>query len=264
MRADMQRVATIFDTELDHAMKAFGVQEQPNRAIGVDMHEALQHRKEKAENMRQHREEDVLDLMCEQDAAHAEAQLLTEEAAELLQSIPTDLSTMGPLSVAEHLIETATLRRDQQGPVALIAKHMQTAWEKQGKPTQMDPVGRILRMLLIGGGGCSKTRIVNLVLTALFIKFWGPRGCVKAAPSNKAAIAVLGKTVHAAAKLRGGSLRMADLRCIQTVQKALAYLWAPCGALVTDEAPQGAAALYHALFVRSACGRASQGALSGG
>ena len=31
---------------------------------------------------------------------------------------------------------------------------MQTAWEKQGKPKQMDPSGRILRMLLIGGGGC--------------------------------------------------------------------------------------------------------------
>ena len=88
----------------------------------------------------------------------------------------------------------------------------------------MDPVGRILRMLLLGGGGCGKSRIVNLVLTALFIQFWGPRGCVKAAPSNKAARGILGKTLHVAAKLGGGSLNMINLRCGQQAQKALAYL----------------------------------------
>ena len=62
----------------------------------------------------------------------------------------------------------------------------QSVMEKQGKPKHMNPVGHILRMLLLGGGGCGKSRIVNLVLTALFLGFWGPRGRVKAAPSNKA------------------------------------------------------------------------------
>jgi len=38
---------------------------------------------------------------------------------------------------------------------------MQTAWEKQGKQTQMDTVGRILRMLLIGGGGQVPSRLLN-------------------------------------------------------------------------------------------------------
>ena len=118
-------------------------------------------------------------------------------------------------------------------------------------------VGKILHMLLLGGGGCGKTRIVNLVLTALFQTFWGPRGCVKTAPSNKAARGILGKTLHAAAKLRGVSLKMFDLRCNATVQNALAYLWAPCGALIIDEAPQGAAALYHAVSLRCTYGRAT-------
>ena len=110
-------------------------------------------------------------------------------------------------------------------------------------------------MLLLGGGGCGKSRIVNLVLTALFLQFWGPRGCVKAAPSNKAARGILGKTLHVVGKLGGGSLNMMNLRCGTAAQRALAYLWAPCGAVIIDEAPQGAAALYHAVALRSCYGR---------
>ena len=101
---------------------------------------------------------------------------------------------------------------------------MQTEWEKQGKPQHMKPHGKILRMLLLGGGGCGKSRIVNLVFTALFLQFWGPRGCVKAAPSNKAARGILGRTLHVVAKLGGGSLNMLNLRCTPAVQSALAYL----------------------------------------
>ena len=171
--------------------------------------------------------------------------------------MPNALPSSGPVAVAKHLVEAATLNQDQRGPVALIANDMQTAWAKQGKPKRMALVGKILHMLLLGGGGCGKTRIVNLVLTALFLTFWGPRGCVKTAPSNKAARGILGKTLHAAAKLRGVSLKMFDLRCNATVQNALAYLWAPCGALIIDEAPQGAAALYHAVSLRCTYGRAT-------
>ena len=152
-----------------------------------------------------------------------DVQLLTEEAAELLQSMPTDLAAAGPVAFARHLVEAATLNQDQQAPVALIAKEMQMAWEKQGKPQRMHPVGRILRMLLLGGGGCGKSRIVNLVLTPLFLQFWGPRGCVKAAPSNKAARGILGKTLHVVAKLRGGSLNMMNLRCGTAAQRAHTY-----------------------------------------
>ena len=110
-------------------------------------------------------------------------------------------------------------------------------------------------MFCEGGGGCGKSRIVNLVLTPLFIQFYGPRGCVKAAPSNKAARGILGKTLHTAGKLRGGTLKMMNLLCSQPVRSALAYLWAPCGALIIDEAPQGAAQLYHAVALRSTYGR---------
>ena len=187
----------------------------------------------------------------------AEVKLLSCEAEALLQSMPCDLHASGPVSVAKYLVEQASLNQDQRGPVALIAKDMQTAWVQQGRPKRMAVVGKILRMLLLGGGGCGKTRIVNLVLTALFLTFWGPRGCVKTAPSNKAARGILGKTLHAAAKLRGACIKMFDLRCNATVQSALAYLWAPCGALIIDEALQGAASLYHAVSLRCTYGRAT-------
>ena len=94
--------------------------EQPNKAVGVSIHKALQHQKEKAESMRQHQEDDL-------DAVHAEVQLLTEEAAELLQSIPADLTTLGLVSVAKLLVDAVSLNQDQQAPVALTAQDMQSA-----------------------------------------------------------------------------------------------------------------------------------------
>ena len=175
----MQRVAAIFGTELDDAIKPFHVQRQDNKAMGLTIHEALQHQKDTAEKMRRQQDTEVPDELTE---ASEDVQLLTEEAAALLQRLPKDIAAAGPVALAKHLVEAATLNQDQRAPVALIAKEMQMAWEKQGKPRHMDPVGRILRMLLLGGGGCGKSRIVNLVLTALFLELWGPRGCVKAAP----------------------------------------------------------------------------------
>ena len=59
------------------------------------------------------------------------------------------------------------------------------------------------------------------------------------------------------AKLGGGRLNMMSLRCKSDVLRALAYLWAPAGAFIIDEALQGAAMLYHAVALRSCYGRAS-------
>ena len=125
-------------------------------------------------------------------STEGEVKLLSREAEALLQSMPSNLDASGPVSVAKYPVEQAMLNQDQRAPVAPIANAMQKAWVQQGKPKRMTPVGKILRMLLLGGGGCGKTRIVNLVLTALFLTFWGPRGCVKTAPSNKAARGILG------------------------------------------------------------------------
>ena len=51
---------------------------------------------------------------------------------------------------------------------------------------------------------------------------------------------------------------MHDLRVSsETIQRALAHLYVPCGGLIIDEVPQGAAALYHAVSLRCTYGRAA-------
>ena len=151
------------------------------------------------------------------------AVLLTEEAALLLQSIAPTVSGQGPLALAKALARAATLNADQMGAVALVANAMETAWEDQGRPERMKPTGRLMRMLLLGGG-CGKTRIVNLVLTILFTEYWGPRGVVKAAPSNKAARGILGKTLHAAAKLGTNPMDVKSLSCGEKTKASPASL----------------------------------------
>ena len=96
--------------------------------MGITIHEALQHQKMTAEALRQQQDTEVVHEAIESDP---QVQILTEEAVQLLQNIPTDLAAAGPVAFAKHLVEAATLNNDQRTPVALIAHDMQTAWENQ-------------------------------------------------------------------------------------------------------------------------------------
>ena len=89
MHKEMQRVAATFGTELDDAMKPFRVQPHDNKALGITMHEALHHQKTTAETLRQQQDTEVPQ---EPIVLDAQVQMLTEEVAELLQSIPKDLA----------------------------------------------------------------------------------------------------------------------------------------------------------------------------
>ena len=152
---------------------------------------------------------------------------LTAEAALLLQSTVPNVSGQGPLTLARALARAAKLNADQMGAEALMANAMQPTWEEQGRPKRMQPTGRLLRMLLLGGGGCGKTRIINLVLTALFTEYDGPRSVVKAGPSNRAARGILGKTLHAACKLGTSAMDVQSLSCGEKAKAALASLGVP-------------------------------------
>lgn len=253
---EMERVAEVFGTQLDEFAKPFHTKPQTNAALGLSLHEALAHQKDTADRIRQQQDVQGAEPMQE-TLPEAEVIRMDPEVKALLKSMPDDLSDKGPLAVAKHLVDGATLNDDQKAPVALTAHIMQAAWEKQGKPKVMERHGALLRLLLLGGGGCGKSRIINFVLTALFRTFWGPRGCVLMAPSNKAARNIYGKTMHAASKMRGGTMKMIDLRAKDKTSTALACLYVPCGALIIDEVPQGAAPLYHAVSLRSTYGRAS-------
>ena len=108
--------------------------------------------------------------------------------------------------------------------------------------------GRLLRMLIYGGGGCGKTRLVNEVFCKLLQYYYGPRGCLRTAFSNKAARLIKGKTGHALCKLRGGTgLTTPHLRVkSEQEQHNLAIIWVPTGAGIQDEFSQNSGSMAHA------------------
>ena len=145
---------------------------------------------------------------------------------------------------------------------------MQKAWmeEKAARlqnPASNDqpwkiPLGKkLLRVLLVGGGGCGKTRIETLVLVPLFKAFFGPQSCLCTAPSNKAARLVNGKTTHSACKLGAGKMDVASLKTKADQKQALARQFVRLGALINDEFSQCSAKLYHAFSYRFVDSRAS-------
>ena len=128
----------------------------------------------------------------------------------------TDPDVIGPAGVARLLCDKATHTREQKGPVTLIAQLMHKQWIAETKRrasltdaqraqeitalggaaqhSRLPLAPRACRILIFGGGGCGKTRIITDVLTPLFKTFYGPAGCVLTAFSNKAARLVGGKT----------------------------------------------------------------------
>ena len=124
-------------------------------------------------------------------------------------------ASMTPVELAKYLCDAGELTTEQRGPVALIARDMQVAYDaelaRRAAPTEsqlraegigasehvtLPRVGRRLRLLLYGGGGCGKTRIINYALAKLFRRFYGDKGVVLTAFSNKASRLIKGKTSH--------------------------------------------------------------------
>ena len=131
----------------------------------------------------------------------------------------------GPLTVAKRLIETASLNEDQMRPIALVAKKMQLKWEKEQAAWDHESVhfrskvetsrekgeallptfGVLVRLVIVGGGGCGKSRIINQVLSPLLTCYYGVKGVMKEAGSNKASRLIGGMTMHMANGLQGNS-----------------------------------------------------------
>ena len=199
-----------------------------------------------------------------------------EAGVEKLDSDYETPEMMEPVACAKWLCDKAELTQEQRGPVALIARDMQKAYDKErqrranlteaqrevyargvAEHACLPLKGRVARILIYGGGGCGKTRIINLVLAPLFRRFYGARGVVLTAFANKPSRLIKGKTSHSLAKLRGAqSLTLARLRVKSDAERrALAAVWAPVGALVKDEFTQQPAPLEHAIAVRATYGR---------
>ena len=275
-REDLQNMKEIFHV--------FGSPQHP-QAKGLDPSHfgAAEHERRAA--VARHREcFEALKAQQVDNLETTQAQQIPEDASaapdhadvELMHEADTDTETMGPIDFAKWLSKRGELTLEQRGPVALIARDMQKAYDDEMKRRENLPAsavkasaggaaehallprkGRVARLLLYGGGGCGKTRIINKVLAPLFRKSYGSHGVILTAFANKPARLIKGKTSHSLIKLRGAqSLTMPRLR-IQNDQerKGLAAVWAPAGALVKDEFTQQPGMLEHALAVRAMYGR---------
>ncbi|CAE8662687.1 unnamed protein product [Polarella glacialis] len=141
------------------------------------------------------------------------------------------------------------LSRDRKKAVALFALAMQKEWESRPDKTQhlLSRSGCKCRALIVGSGGCGKTRIINYVLKPLFAKFYGREGVLTQGPSNKAARLIKGKTMRSANKLMAtSSLRTVHLRLKPSERAALQQITEPLGALLLDEFSQMQGQLVHA------------------
>ena len=247
----------------------FGASEHDKQAALAQHRELLERLRAQAENLPAEGEAgEAAALQPQEEEREADVEIVAEETE--------DLASLGPVAYAKILCDRASLTLEQRGPVALIAREMQTAFEaeqeRRAKLTEQQRqalanelggrallplAGRLMRILIFGGGGCGKTKIIVEVLRPLFRRFYGPRGCVLTAFSNKAARLVKGKTSHALVKIRGAqSLNMARLRIKDDKdQRALAAVWAPVGALVKDEFSMQPGTLEHAIAVRAIYGR---------
>ena len=94
-------------------------------------------------------------------------------------------------------------------------------------------------------------------MTPLFQTYFGKRGCIKTAPSNKAARLLGGKTMHSLSKLYGDQLHMHALRVNEGTMKGLASSLVPAGGLIKDEWSQSSGPLEHGLALRATYARSS-------
>jgi hypothetical protein len=205
--------------------------DEPSR-FGAADHErqaALAHHRALLEKLRQ--EEDPADT-TEQAPENTPEDTTPEERVELVDEEDETMLFRDPVSFAKHLCDLGELTREQRGPVALLARDMQQVYEQelarralltdaQRRAEGIDDtdvvklplVGRRLRLLFFGGGGCGKTRIINSVLAKLFRRFYGPKGLVLNAFANKPARLIGGTTTHGLIKCQGGqSVAIAHLR----------------------------------------------------
>ena len=164
--------------------------------------------------------------------------------------------------MALQLCTTAELNEDQMRAVALVAKPLQETWDKsrlaREHATTINPsadsnklplVGALVRLLIVGGGGCGKTRIFNKVLIPLLTAFYGTEGVLKQASTNKAArlLQGCGKTIHVTNKLTvTSSLRAVNLRLNEKKQQLLGNIYGKAGAKLIDEFSPINAKLLHA------------------
>ena len=143
--------------------------------FGAAEHEkqaALEHHRQLLQKLRETREKTPT---CQLETDDAPQSSSNEVGVEVMPHEGAHLASMGPVDLAKYLCDKGQLTTEQQGPVALLARDMQTAYNievaRRAKLTDAQlraeeigatehvtlPLkGRRLRLLIYGGGGVRK------------------------------------------------------------------------------------------------------------
>ena len=142
--------------------------------------EALAHHREVLQRLRERRENAST---CEAETEDAKQTSWNEVGVELVTDENPNCACMAPVELAKYVCDAAGLTTEQRVPVALRARSMRVAYDAEvakratlterqrraegigaSEHVTLPLTGRQCRMLLCGGGGCGKTRIINYVL----------------------------------------------------------------------------------------------------
>ena len=160
----------------------------------------------------------------------------------------------GPKHVAQLIMqkqtqEGRTLNDEQKLLYALWVDSFEQAWQRRPDTQKYElPLDVwLFDMIIDGGGGCGKTMLIVFFLVPLCRAFFGQRGVVLAAPSNKAARGIFGKTFHSLLGFTPDtSLRTSALALTTQKRVKLERQFLPMGAFVKDEFSMMAGQMNHA------------------
>ena len=170
-----------------------------------------------------------------------------------------DMPNADPKTMTWHLLQKNKMNNEQVDAAALIAWPVQRSFDLQQSCSADQPVplvGPLARLLIVGGGGCGKTTLLLRIIEPIVKHFIGP--LVKAAPSNKAAREIGGRTMHTLSALRATtSFRTAALALKKDEdRKKLLAVHGKAGGEALDEFSQIMGALLHAYCLRATYARA--------
>jgi hypothetical protein len=163
------------------------------------------------------------------------------EASCILRPLPELMQ--GPKHIAECIMQEQalkgrTLNDEQKLLFGLWVDCMQQAWLRRPNPEKPElPLDLwLFDMIIDGGGGCGKSMLIIFFFVPLCKAFFGPAGVVLAAPSNKAARLILGKTMHSLLGFTpDSSLRTSALALTTQKRVKLERTFLPMGAFLKDE-----------------------------
>ena len=258
----MRDYAKTFDAILKSVGEKRSLKREVNVCFHADVAEMLQTQAAKAQAVRLQKEPVSVDAAESIDSGNI-------ASVPEVTSFSVDDILQGPAALAWKLACDAKLNKDQLRAVSLIVDVMQQEFARvlAEKPESLnaeaDPlanianrvevsisvlplVGVLTRVLLVGGGGCGKSRIINAVLKPLLRAFYGRDGLMLAGPSNKSARNIGGVTLHKANGLLGNSSLLAVHLRPTSQQQAYVRKMYRLGAKVFDEFSQILARLFHA------------------